>query len=102
MNGPEACERMRKIGCSSYIVGVTGNCMSEDVDHFRNCGANCVLPKPFRLEALEERWVEDNVTPFSTEPEAAGMVRVESGGNLLELGDEVATCLLYARNSADC
>ena len=67
--------------------------MSEDVDHFRNCGANCVLPKPFRLEALEERWVEDDVTPFA-EPEATGMVRVESGGNLLELGDEVATSLV--------
>ena len=85
---------MRKLGCNSYIVGVTGNCMSEDVDHFRNCGANCVLPKPFRLEALEQRWVEDDVTPFSSEPEtAAGIVRVESGGNLVELGDKVAHAL---------
>ncbi|CAB9501555.1 sensor kinase/phosphatase LuxQ [Seminavis robusta] len=89
MNGPEACEKMRKMGCSSYIAGVTGNVMSEDVDHFRNCGANCVLPKPFRLETLEEQLVEDGVTPFEQDE----MVRVESGGNLVEMGDDVALSL---------
>jgi CheY-like chemotaxis protein len=63
MRGPAACELMRKIGCSSFIVGVTGNVMSEDVDHFRKCGANWVLPKPFRLEALEQLWIELGVVP---------------------------------------
>ena len=67
--------------------------MSEDVDHFRNCGANCVLPKPFRLETLEERWMEDGVGPLVAEEGPVGMVRVESGGNLLEMGDEVAKSL---------
>jgi CheY-like chemotaxis protein len=63
MRGPTACELMRKIGCSSFIAGVTGNVMSEDVDHFRNCGANWVLPKPFRLEALEQQLIEQGVVP---------------------------------------
>jgi CheY-like chemotaxis protein len=58
MNGPEACEQIRKLGCSVHIVGVTGNILSEDVAHFRKCGANWVLHKPFRLEALEQQWVE--------------------------------------------
>jgi CheY-like chemotaxis protein len=88
MNGPEACQRMRQMGCSSYIAGVTGNLMSEDVDHFRMCGANWVFPKPFRLEALEEQWIEDGVTPSNTH-EGNGMVRVESGGHLEGLSDGV-------------
>ena len=66
MNGPSACQAMRERGCDSYIVGVTGNVMSEDVAHFRSCGANWVLPKPFQLEALEQRWVESGLTPHNT------------------------------------
>jgi CheY-like chemotaxis protein len=72
MNGPEACEKIRKLGSSAHIVGVTGNVMSEDVAHFRECGANWVLPKPFRLEALEQQWVEDGITG-STEEEQSGL-----------------------------
>lgn len=91
MNGPNACQMMRKMGCSSYIAGVTGNVMSEDVDHFRNCGANWVLPKPFQLKVLEDQWVEDGVTPFS-HPECSNqnMVRVESSPQLIEVGDCLA------------
>ena len=32
MNGPEATRRLREMGCSSYIIGVTGNVLAEDVD----------------------------------------------------------------------
>lgn len=74
MNGPEACQRMRKMGCSAYVAGVTGNVMSEDVDHFRSCGADCVLPKPFKLETLEQQLVEDGVIPHESHE---GMVRVD-------------------------
>jgi CheY-like chemotaxis protein len=66
MVGPTACQLMRKMGCSSFIAGVTGNVMCEDVDHFRNCGANWVLPKPFRLEALEHQLIEQGVVPCVT------------------------------------
>jgi CheY-like chemotaxis protein len=62
MNGPEACQKIRKLGSSAHIVGVTGNVMSEDVECFRAAGANWVLPKPFRIEALEQQWVEYGIT----------------------------------------
>jgi len=88
MNGPDACRLIRKMGCSSYIAGVTGNVMSEDVDHFRSCGANWVIPKPFSLKAMEDQWVEDGVTPFNEAEES--MVRVESSQGLIEMGDNVA------------
>ena len=78
MNGPDACRLIRKMGCSSYIAGVTGNVMSEDVDHFRSCGANWVIPKPFSVKAIEDQWVEDGVTPFN---ENESMVRIESSEN---------------------
>jgi CheY-like chemotaxis protein len=88
MNGPDACRLIRKMGCSSYIAGVTGNVMSEDVDHFRSCGANWVIPKPFSLKAMEDQWVEDGVMPFNEAEET--MVRVESASGLIEMGDNVA------------
>lgn len=91
MNGPEACQLIRKMGCNSYIAGVTGNVMSEDVDHFRSCGANWVLPKPFRLEALEDQWIEDGVTPFTqAEKNNGNMIRVESSQGLIHMGDRLA------------
>ena len=53
---------MRLIGCSSFVAGVTGNLLPEDVAHFKKCGANAVLPKPFKMASLEELWVEYGVT----------------------------------------
>ena len=92
MRGPEACKKMREMGCSSFIVGVTGNVMSDDVNHFRNCGANWVLPKPFRLEALEEQLIEHDVFPSAEtdQKNGIGIVRVESGSKLVEMGDQIA------------
>jgi len=81
MKGPEACQKMRQMGCNSYIAGLTGNVMSEDVDLFRSCGANWVLAKPFRLEELEEQLIEHGVASSSLEQASAdnaGIVRVES------------------------
>jgi CheY-like chemotaxis protein len=57
-NGPSACKNMRELGCSAFVVGVTGNLLPEDVAHFQNCGANAVLPKPFKISDLEQLWVE--------------------------------------------
>jgi len=85
MNGPDACRLIRKMGCSSYIAGVTGNVMSEDVGHFRSCGANWVIPKPFSIKAMEDQWVEDGVTPFNETDES--MVRIESSEGLINMGD---------------
>ena len=61
MNGPDACKEMRSLGCDSFIVGVTGNVMAEDVALFKSCGANGVLPKPFKLVELDQLWLEYGV-----------------------------------------
>ncbi|KAL3914280.1 MAG: hypothetical protein SGILL_006166 [Bacillariaceae sp.] len=87
MRGPRACQLMRKMGCSSYIAGVTGNVMSEDVDHFRKCGADWVLPKPFRLESLEQQWIEQGVVPRST----TGSEETAESTLMVELPDEGRT-----------
>ena len=61
MKGPEACREIRSMGCDSFIVGVTGNLLAEDVNYFTQSGANVVLPKPVSLSNLEEVWVEHGV-----------------------------------------
>mmetsp|Transcript_36093 Transcript_36093/g.87258 ORF Transcript_36093/g.87258 Transcript_36093/m.87258 type:complete len:134 (+) Transcript_36093:903-1304(+) len=48
----------------TFIVGVTGNILPEDVKYFLSCGANSVLPKPFTMRALERLWIKHGV--FST------------------------------------
>lgn len=66
MNGPEAASVMRqKLGCTSFIVGITGNIFSEDVQHFRKCGADRILPKPLCFKSLEEAWLEAGVHGWS-------------------------------------
>jgi CheY-like chemotaxis protein len=61
LNGPGAVAQVRKLGCTSFIVGVTGNVLVEDVDYFKACGANSVFPKPLQLPSLEALWVEYGV-----------------------------------------
>lgn len=58
MNGPTAARHIRDLGCDSFIVGITGNVLPEDIAHFKANGANAVLPKPFHMTDLEELWVE--------------------------------------------
>jgi CheY-like chemotaxis protein len=61
MNGPTASKEIRALGCDSFIVGVTGNLLPEDISFFNACGANCVLPKPLDLVDLEDLWMEHGV-----------------------------------------
>jgi hypothetical protein len=49
---------MRAAGCDSFIVGLTGNLLAEDVQYFKECGATEVLPKPFSFEDLQLILVE--------------------------------------------
>eukprot|EP00535_Pseudo-nitzschia_heimii_P003449 CAMPEP_0197183588 /NCGR_PEP_ID=MMETSP1423-20130617/7897_1 /TAXON_ID=476441 /ORGANISM="Pseudo-nitzschia heimii, Strain UNC1101" /LENGTH=1051 /DNA_ID=CAMNT_0042634177 /DNA_START=135 /DNA_END=3290 /DNA_ORIENTATION=+ len=58
MNGPDACRAIRKMGYVGFVVGVTGNLLPEDVGHFMDCGADAVLPKPFRYGELEQLLME--------------------------------------------
>jgi CheY-like chemotaxis protein len=52
MDGPTAAVEMRKLGYNGIIVGVTGNALANDVDHFVKHGANCVLTKPLDMVEL--------------------------------------------------
>merc|ERR1719343_90658 len=65
MIGPVAAREIRKLGSDVFIIGVTGNLMPEDVSYFRQCGSNAVLPKPFRMNELEEIIIEHHITPHA-------------------------------------
>mmetsp|Transcript_23050 Transcript_23050/g.37644 ORF Transcript_23050/g.37644 Transcript_23050/m.37644 type:complete len:322 (+) Transcript_23050:148-1113(+) len=58
LNGPNACQQIRDMGCDVFIVGVTGNTLDDDVQYFKSKGANVVLLKPVNLVALENLFVE--------------------------------------------
>mmetsp|Transcript_30629 Transcript_30629/g.72249 ORF Transcript_30629/g.72249 Transcript_30629/m.72249 type:complete len:1037 (+) Transcript_30629:232-3342(+) len=62
MDGPTATQQIRMEGCDSFIVGITGNVLPQDVEHFKICGADGVLGKPFQVEELESMWIEYGVT----------------------------------------
>jgi CheY-like chemotaxis protein len=62
MDGPTAAQKIRQMeGFDSFIVGITGNVLPEDVAYFKKCGADDVLPKPLDLPALAKLWEEAGV-----------------------------------------
>jgi len=61
MNGPEACKAIREMGYTGFVVGVTGNLLPEDVGYFMDCGADAVLPKPFKYKDLEQLLIEQGM-----------------------------------------
>jgi signal transduction histidine kinase/DNA-binding NarL/FixJ family response regulator len=61
MDGPTAASKIRELGSDAFIVGITGNLMAEDIRHFKEHGANHVLPKPIKLPDLEALFVEYDV-----------------------------------------
>lgn len=62
LRGPDAVVEIRALGCQSFIVGVTGNVLDEDVNHFLSCGADSVLAKPIKFKKLEELWIANCIT----------------------------------------
>lgn len=57
LNGPDATRNIREtLGFAGIIVGVTGNVMVEDVEHFRRFGADEVFAKPISLDTLKCHW----------------------------------------------
>jgi len=53
MNGTTATKKLRELGCSCLIVGVTGNILPEDISNFVAHGADDVLAKPLVVETFE-------------------------------------------------
>jgi CheY-like chemotaxis protein len=61
MNGPEAARRMRiDLGYRGGLIGITGNALPEDLDTFRDHGANMVLTKPLTNNKLMDAIRETN------------------------------------------
>jgi signal transduction histidine kinase/ActR/RegA family two-component response regulator len=58
LNGPGAAIALRKLGCETLIIAITGNALAEDIRHFLKCGAKAVLTKPFQMAKLQEVWDE--------------------------------------------
>ena len=55
MNGPEAVQKMRvDMRYRGVVIGITGNALPEDLDNFRDHGANKVLTKPLTNAKLME------------------------------------------------
>jgi two-component system, sensor histidine kinase len=52
MDGPSAARKLRDLRCEVLIVGLTGNVLPEDKEHFLNHGANFVLTKPLNMKEL--------------------------------------------------
>lgn len=52
MCGPDAARMLRELGYKNLLIGVTGNAMDIDVAEFELAGADTVLTKPMRVEAL--------------------------------------------------
>jgi CheY-like chemotaxis protein len=62
MDGPAAVSKIRnELRRVVLIVGITGNMLPEDVQHFTSCGANCVLPKPVKFDDLYNVWKSMNL-----------------------------------------
>jgi CheY-like chemotaxis protein len=66
MNGPTATARLREMGCTCLIVGVTGNVLPADREAFHSAGVDSVLAKPLVLEDLLNVLAQGRITP---EPE---------------------------------
>jgi CheY-like chemotaxis protein len=49
MDGPTATRELRRLGYEGLILGVTGNALPTDIDHFLAHGASKVLLKPLRM-----------------------------------------------------
>jgi CheY-like chemotaxis protein len=54
MRGTEATAALRSRGYAGMIIGVTGNTLKSDVDHFLSHGADSVLAKPLDVLALQQ------------------------------------------------
>jgi CheY-like chemotaxis protein len=83
LNGPDATRKLRELGCSCLIVGVTGNVLPEDVAIFINSGADAVMSKPLQTHRLEHMLylLSDVHNPCKPPP-----VRYSSPPNSLRIG----------------
>jgi CheY-like chemotaxis protein len=58
LNGPEATKQLRTLGYKGIILGITGNVLSEDIECFKEHGADEVMSKPVSLKHIQKYWKE--------------------------------------------
>jgi signal transduction histidine kinase len=56
INGPDATKLIRALGYKGIILGITGNVLSEDIEYFKEHGADEVMSKPVSLKVIEKYW----------------------------------------------
>ena len=52
MDGPTASKRLRELGYQGMIFGLTGHALPADIEYYMKSGADRVMVKPLRKEAL--------------------------------------------------
>jgi CheY-like chemotaxis protein len=92
LDGPSATKHLRGEGCKIPIIGVTGNVLPADRDHFLAHGANLVLHKPLRIAELEQAVSDLNEKPKLTvsthnghNSKVSPIVEDEPSGGIMEL-----------------
>ena len=87
VNGPTATTQIREMGYRGNIVGVTGNVLSEDVQLFRDAGADEVLAKPISMARIDGFWAKErakfqcNIRKSNRSSEGGDEI-VKSGSNV--------------------
>ncbi|KAJ1427833.1 hypothetical protein B484DRAFT_397039 [Ochromonadaceae sp. CCMP2298] len=99
MNGPDSVWEMRRMGCKCFIAGITGNVLQDDIDHFKERGADNVLAKPLDIGVFESlfRNFQPRETPYATQ--RVGSQRVGGGASVRGLGAESVRC--FAQTNAE-
>lgn len=65
MDGLEATSIIRSIGYTGPIIGVTGNCLPEQIEEFSRKGATVIVQKPLKLETFGKLIVGTALSTFS-------------------------------------
>ena len=68
MNGAEATLAIRELGFDRLIFGLSGNALDDDRKTFLDAGANCVIPKPFRMTQLDALMTYIDDYGFKSDP----------------------------------
>ncbi|KAJ1413712.1 histidine kinase-like ATPase [Ochromonadaceae sp. CCMP2298] len=74
MNGPDSVWEIRCMGCKCFIAGITGNVLQDDIDHFKERGADAVLAKPLDINVFESlfRNFKPRETPYGSQRGGGG------------------------------
>lgn len=54
MSGPEATQGLRELGYRGFIIALTGNIFEDDIQVFKEAGADFVLSKPLDMASLQK------------------------------------------------